>query len=108
MVRDQAGADGEIAFLQQFSQLDDVHTVRCDTIGIKQNPDLSRIDTFQCHSRDTLETLQTPLEIAIEHVVGVGKIATFRGDAQDQDGLIRSRSGKNKNPLQIVRQFVAN
>ena len=87
MLGDLARAHREVAALEQLAQIPHVDAVRGHTPGIDQDAHLARLDTRELHARHAVETFHRALEVALQSIVGVGKILVG-GDAHLQDRLV--------------------
>ena len=82
-----AGADGEIAFFQQLTELADIHAMRGDAIYIEQYANFPWLDALQLNAGHALEAFQPPFDRVVQHLISVRQIAVA-GDAQHEDRLV--------------------
>ena len=99
-VRDLAGRYHEIAAAECLDEPVYVYTVFDYTVGGELDPDLLALDAVELHLRDPLDAFDTPLQVALEHVVRVGEIAVAR-DAEDHHLHIRCREFPYEETLEV-------
>jgi hypothetical protein len=92
---DLAGADGEVALLQQRRELLHVDAVRRHPSRIDQDAHLARRYALQLHASDARHALERTFQIAFERVVLIGEIL-IGGDPHHDHRLIRRIEGESE------------